>query len=176
MYNIRTTNGYQTLEKWFGPNNHTSSIVFLPSFFLPSLLPSSFPSSLPPHLQHMEVPRLGDKLELQLLAYTTATATLDPSCIWDLHCSLWQHRILNPLSEAKDRTHILRDTMSGSQPAEPWRELSPLIQAPNSNVQLLVWSLHLHDRRHLDSMCHQQNLSFSPFFPTHLVFFRCRRV
>ena len=31
-----------------------------------------------PHLQHMEVPRLEVKLELQLLAYTTATAMLDP--------------------------------------------------------------------------------------------------
>ena len=30
---------------------------------------------LGPHLQHMEVPRLGVKLELQLPAYTTATAT-----------------------------------------------------------------------------------------------------
>ena len=29
--------------------------------------------------QHMEVPRLGVELELQLLAYTTATATWDPS-------------------------------------------------------------------------------------------------
>ena len=28
------------------------------------------------HLQHMEVPRLGDESGLQLLAYTTATATL----------------------------------------------------------------------------------------------------
>ena len=30
------------------------------------------------HLQHMEVPRLGVKLELQLPAYTTATAMQDP--------------------------------------------------------------------------------------------------
>ena len=29
---------------------------------------------LGPHLQHMEVPRLRGELELQLLAYTTATA------------------------------------------------------------------------------------------------------
>ena len=29
------------------------------------------------HLQHMEGPRLGVKLELQLLAYTTAKATED---------------------------------------------------------------------------------------------------
>ena len=28
----------------------------------------------------MEVPRLGIELELQLLAYTTATATPDPNC------------------------------------------------------------------------------------------------
>ena len=39
------------------------------------------------HLQHMEVPRLGVKSELQLLAYTTVTATPDPSRICDLHCS-----------------------------------------------------------------------------------------
>ena len=30
------------------------------------------------HLWHMEIPRLGVKLELQPLAYTTATAMLDP--------------------------------------------------------------------------------------------------
>ena len=52
----------------------------------------------------MEVPRLGVKQELQLLAYTTAKATLNPSCICDLCRSLWQHRILNPLSEARDQT------------------------------------------------------------------------
>ena len=44
----------------------------------------------------MEVPRPGVELELQLLAY--ATATLDPSCIYELHCSLQQCQILNPLS------------------------------------------------------------------------------
>ena len=33
---------------------------------------------LGPHPQHMEVSRLWVKLELQLLAYTTATATWDP--------------------------------------------------------------------------------------------------
>ena len=34
---------------------------------------------LGPHPQHMEVPRLGVESELQLPAYTTATATPDPS-------------------------------------------------------------------------------------------------
>ena len=60
-----------------------------------------------PHLWHTEGPGPGVESELQLLTYTTAT--LDPSCICNLHRSLWQHRILNPLSEARDRTHILMD-------------------------------------------------------------------
>ena len=37
---------------------------------------------------HVEVPRLGVELELQLLAYETATAIPDLSCICDLHHSL----------------------------------------------------------------------------------------
>ena len=36
---------------------------------------------------HLEVPGLGIKLELQLLAYTTATATQDLSRFCDLHHS-----------------------------------------------------------------------------------------
>ena len=55
----------------------------------------------------MEVPRLGVESELQLLVYTTATATWDPSHIYDLHSSLPQCWILNPLSEARDWTRIL---------------------------------------------------------------------
>ena len=66
------------------------------------------------HLQHMEVPRLGVKLELQLLAYTPTTAMWDLSCVWDLHHSSRQCRILNPLSKARDRTCILMGTMLGS--------------------------------------------------------------
>ena len=66
------------------------------------------------HLQHMDVPRLEAESELRLPAYITGTATPDPSRICDLHCSLRQRQILNPLSEAGDRTHILTDTMSGS--------------------------------------------------------------
>ena len=37
-----------------------------------------FFSFLGAHLQHMEVPGLGAESELQLQAYTTATATPDP--------------------------------------------------------------------------------------------------
>jgi len=62
-----------------------------------------------PHLQHMGLPRLGIKSELQLPATATATAKPDPSLVCNLHHSSWQHRILNPPSEARDRTHILMD-------------------------------------------------------------------
>ena len=62
------------------------------------------------HLRHMAVPRLGVELELQLPAYITATATQGPSCICDLHHSSRQHWILNPLSKAKDQTHVLMDS------------------------------------------------------------------
>ena len=53
---------------------------------------------------HKEVARLGVKAELWLLAYTTATARRDPSLVCDLYHSSQQRRILNPLSEARDRT------------------------------------------------------------------------
>ena len=59
---------------------------------------------------HMEVPRLRLKSELHLPAYTTATATPDPSHLFDLHHSLGQCWILNPLSKARDQTRVLRDT------------------------------------------------------------------
>jgi len=54
------------------------------------------------HLQHMEVPRLEVESELQLLAYTTAAATRDPSCVCNLHHSSWQCQILNPLSKPRE--------------------------------------------------------------------------
>ena len=63
-----------------------------------------------PYPLHMEVPRLAVKLELQLQAYTTGTATWDPSCVCGLHHSSWQHWIPDPLSKARDQTRILLDT------------------------------------------------------------------
>ena len=51
--------------------------------------------SLWPHLRHMKVPRLGVTSELQLPAYTTATAMWDPGYICDLHHSSQQCQILN---------------------------------------------------------------------------------
>ena len=41
--------------------------------------------SLGPHQQHMEVSRLGVTSELELLVYTTVTATPDLSRVCDLH-------------------------------------------------------------------------------------------
>ena len=62
------------------------------------------------HLQHVEVPRLGVKSELQMLAIATATAMQDLSRVCDLHHSSWPCWILNPLSEVRDGTLILVDT------------------------------------------------------------------
>ena len=60
----------------------------------------------------MEVPRLRIELELLPPAYTTATAigTSDLSCVCELHHCSRQHRILNPLNEARDQTFVLMDT------------------------------------------------------------------
>ena len=58
----------------------------------------------------MEFPRLVVESELQLLAYTTATATWDLSHVFDLHHSSQECQILNPLSKAGDRIHMLMDT------------------------------------------------------------------
>ena len=76
------------------------------------------------HFRAARVPRLGVKLELQLQAYTTATATEDPSHICNLCRSLWQYWILNLLSETKDQKHILMDTCRVLNP-EP-QDLSSL--------------------------------------------------
>ena len=64
---------------------------------------------LGPRLWHMEVPRLGVESELQPPAHTTATGT---NRMWDPHHSSQQHQIPNPLSKARDWTHVL---MNASQ-------------------------------------------------------------
>ena len=65
------------------------------------------------HLEQMDVPRLGVESELQFQAYTLATATPDLSHVCDLCCNLWQRQIPNPLSEVRNRTHLLMDTVLG---------------------------------------------------------------
>ena len=80
---------------------------------------------LGPHPRHTDVPRLGLASELHLPAYTAVTATGHPSHVFDLHHSSWQHRILNPLREARDQTHVLMDTCE---------VLNPLSHKGNSSV------------------------------------------
>ena len=60
------------------------------------------------------------------MAYAPATAMPDLSCICDLCFSLGQCRLLNPLSESSDLTHILRGTS---------RVLNPL---SHSRISLFV--------------------------------------
>ena len=66
--------------------------------------------------RYMEVPRLGVKSELQLPAYTTATAIWDLCCICALCHSSGQRRILNPLSKARDQTCIIRNGFVSALP------------------------------------------------------------
>ena len=77
---------------------------------------------LGPHPWHMEVPRLGVQSELLLPAYTMATAIPDLSRGCHLHHSSRQCQILNPLSEARDRTHNIM-VPSRIVSAAPQREL-----------------------------------------------------
>ena len=92
-------------------------LLFLANGCLPSrrlsLILSNFFSFLGLHPQHMEVLRLGVESELQLPACATATAMPDLSHVGNIHCSLWQHQVLNTLSRARNWTHILSETTSG---------------------------------------------------------------
>ena len=90
------------------------------------------------HLRYMEVPSLGVESELQLLAYTTATAKQDVSCVWDLHHSSWQLWILNPLSEARDQTCIL---MYSSHVRYHWAMMGPPIFTCNMPVFSILFHL-----------------------------------
>ena len=61
---------------------------------------------LGPHLQHVEVPRLGIEKKLQLLAYATATATRNPSAIF-----------VRAHPNARSLTHWVRP---GIKPTSSW--------------------------------------------------------
>jgi len=102
---------------------------------------------LVPHLWHMEVPRLRVELELQLPAYTTATAMQDPSLICDLHHSLEQYWILNSLSEARDRICFLVDSSWVCNPLSHNRNSLNMyllkIREPQSNRKISVVCLEL---------------------------------
>ena len=73
------------------------NFFFLSFFFCPYMAaPVAYGGSQPRGLIGVLLP-----------AYTTATATPDPTCVCDLYHSSGQHRILNPLSEVRDQTHNL---------------------------------------------------------------------
>ena len=69
----------------------------------------------------MEVPRLGVESELQLPATATATATWDPSHVYDLHRSSWQHQILK---------------RSGIEPATSWILVQFITTEPQWELQV----------------------------------------
>ena len=79
-----------------------------------------------PRARHMEVQARG-QIRATMPAYTTATATQDPSCVCDLHHSSWQCQIFNPLSEARNQTRNLNLMVPvGFISAAPLRELPDL--------------------------------------------------
>ena len=74
----------------------------------------------------MEVIRLGVKLELQLPAYITATATWDPSSIFD-HTTAHSNTVI---SKARGQTLVLMD---------PSQIRQPLSQEGNSLICLFLY-------------------------------------
>ena len=124
-------------ETFLGARTSLAFFIFLFYLFIFFL----FIAFLGPHLQHIEVPRLGVKPGLQLLAYTIATAMHDPSCNRDPHHSSKQHQSLNPLSEARDWTYVLMNT---SWVCYHWATMgTPLFfNVFNfANLYFLVWCL-----------------------------------
>ena len=116
-----------------------------------------FSCFLGPNLGHREVPRLVVELELlQLLAYTTAIAAPDLSLVCDLHHNSWQCWILNPLTEARDRTHILMDTVwvhycwavTGTPLGNFWMPLAqPKINKEIIGIERIIEEIHVFGRR-----------------------------
>ena len=76
---------------------------------------------LVPQLRHMEVPRLGVKLELQLPAYTTATATQDLRPIYT-----------TAQGNTRSLTHWARP---GIKPATSWFLIRFISPAPRGELQ-----------------------------------------
>ena len=84
----------------------------------------------------MEIPGLGVESEPQQWAYTTGMAMSDPHSICDLRHSLRQCQILNPLSEARNRTCVLVETILCHYPTEPQQALKKLNLLINESVVL----------------------------------------
>ena len=108
------------------------SVSSFSSFFPPPHSPLStlnsillhfilFQFILGPHLQHVEIPRLGVESELQLPAYAIATAMWDPSHVCDLH-----HGSGQCCKQGQELNPHPHDSQSGSLTTEPQRESSIL--------------------------------------------------
>ena len=111
-----------------------------PSFF--------FLCFLGQHPWHMEVLRLGVKSDLQLQAYATATAMWDPSQVCNIHHSSRQHQILNPLSGAREQTHILTGTSQVCYHCypEPPPPLDPVLSAQKGEIILYSVSAFMEEQ------------------------------
>ena len=112
-------------DEWCWAHFHVSIGLFFFFFFF----------FLGLHQWHMEVPRLSVELELQLLAYTSATAMPDLSHVCDLHHSSWNARFLTQWARPRIKpasSWILVEFVT----AEPQWELSSEFQHDN-----LVWNL-----------------------------------
>ena len=102
------------------------------------------------------------ELEPQLVAYRhMATATWDPSRVCNLHpqACLQQHRILNLLGEARDRTCILTNTI---------QVLNPLSHNGNSAPSLFSISLFT---KHFNNISHLLWVRFSTKLLNHIYLF-----
>ena len=97
----------------------------------------------------MEIPRQAYG---HSLSHTGSKTHLRPT-----HCSLWQCQILNPLSKARDQTHILTDNMSASWPAKPQWELQKLFCFLLTQIQIYwascIFICSLHSSSHLFHSC-----------------------
>ena len=71
-------------------------------FFLLMAVPAAYESS-----------QARDRIRAAAVAYASVTATLNPSCVCDLHRSLRQLWTLNTLNKAEDQAGILTKTTSG---------------------------------------------------------------
>ena len=89
----------------------------------------------------MEVPGLWVKSELQPPTYTTAMATPDPSWIFNLHHSLQQCQILNPVMEARDQTPNPMDTSSVLDPLSHNRNAFKVFSKVNNCTDLMKTTL-----------------------------------
>ena len=99
MYNLLLSNLAWGIAVYIVWHSGSEAWVFFFSFLV----------FLGPYPRYTEDPRLGVELELEPLACVTATATQDPSCVYNLHHSSQQCRTLNPLNRVRDQTRVLMD-------------------------------------------------------------------